>query len=73
MTGTIFGFSLLPLIKIASLVLLGLYMVFALVVVRQVKIMTDTLQLGFETQIKILSYIHLLFAAFVFLTALVIL
>lgn len=67
----IFGISLLPFIKIAALILLGLYIVFALVVVRQVKVMTDTLQLGFEEPIKILSYVHLIFAVFVFITALI--
>ena len=60
-------------VKIAVLILLALYLVFALVVVRQMKLMTDTLKLGFETPIKILSYIHLGFAVFVFLTALIIL
>lgn len=61
------------LVKIAALILLALYLVFALVVVRQTKLMTSTLNLGFETPIKILSYIHLGFAVFVFLTALIIL
>lgn len=69
----IVGISIWPLIKIAALVLLGIYMVFAFVIVRQVKVMTDTLQLGFEAPIKVLSYIHLIFAVFVFLTALIIL
>lgn len=61
------------LIKAAALVLLGMYLVFSLVVVRQVKMMTDTLQLGFETVAKFLTYAHLIFAIFVFLAALIIL
>lgn len=60
-------------IKIAALILLALYLVFALVVVRQTILMTDTLKLGFETPIKILAYAHLIFAIFVFLTALIVL
>ncbi len=67
----IFGISILPIIKIAALILLSLYIVFALVIVKQVKIMTDTLHLGFEAPIRFFSFIHLLFSAFVFITALV--
>lgn len=67
------GLSIWFFVKIAALILLALYLVFALVVVRQMKLMTSTLKLGFETPIKILSYVHLGFAFFVFLTALIIL
>ena len=67
------GFNIWILIKALSLVLLGMYLVFSLVVVRQVKMMTDTLQLGFESITKTLAYIHLLFAVFVFLAAIIIL
>jgi hypothetical protein len=67
------GFSLWFFVKIAILILLALYLVFALVVVRQTLLMTSTLKLGFETPIKILSYLHLGFAVFVFLTAMIIL
>ena len=61
------------LIKALALVLLGMYLVFAFVVTRQVKVMTDTLHLGFEIPAKFLSYLHLAFAVLVFLAALVIL
>ncbi len=61
------------LIKILSLILLGMYLIFALVVLRQVKLMTDTLQLGFEQLVKTLALAHLIFAVLVFLVALVIL
>lgn len=57
------------LVKIASLILLGMYLVFALVVVRQIKLMTDTLQLGYEGFVRMLGYIHLIFAILVFLAA----
>lgn len=60
-------------IKIAALILLGLYLVFALIVVRQTKLMTDTIKLGFEGPIKIFSYLHLAFSVLVFLVTLIIL
>lgn len=60
-------------VKILSLILLGMYLVFAWVIVKQVQVMTKTLKLGFELPIKIFSYFHLAFAVFVFITALVIL
>jgi len=66
-------FNTWVLIKVLALVLLGMYLVFAFVVTRQVKLMTSTLHLGFEVPAKTLSYFHLAFAAFVFLAALVIL
>lgn len=67
------GIQVWLLIKIAALVLLGMYLIFAWVIVRQVRLMTDTLQLGFEAPVKVFSYIHMAFAIFVFLSALVIL
>lgn len=67
------GFNTWILIKALALVLLGMYLVFAFVVTRQVKVMTDTLQLGFEATAKMLSYLHLAFAVLVFLSALIIL
>ena len=42
-----------------------IYIVFAFVVVKQVKMMTDTLELGYEFYIKVLSYLHLAFAILV--------
>lgn len=65
--------SLWFIIKILALILLGMYIIFALVVVRQVKLMTHTLQLGFEQFTKTLVFAHLLFAILVFVAAMVIL
>ena len=73
MISPIFGISIWLVVKVAALILLGMYLVFALIVVRQVKLMTDTLSLGFEGPIILLSYIHLAFAVLVFLAALVML
>jgi hypothetical protein len=69
----IIGIQVWLLIKIAALVLLGMYLIFAWVLVRQVRLMTDTLQLGYEGFVKTLGYIHFFFAVFVFLSALIIL
>jgi len=67
------GFDFWILIKTLALVLLAMYIVFAFVITRQVKLMTRTLHLGFESPAKILSYLHLAFAVFVFFAALIIL
>ena len=67
------SFNTWILIKALALVLLGMYLIFAFVITRQVKLMTSTLHLGFDTPAKILSYLHLAFAVLVFLTALIIL
>lgn len=69
----IWGVSIWLVVKILVLILLAMYLVFALVIVRQVQLMTDTLQLGFEFPVKVLSFVHLIFAIFVFLSALIIL
>jgi hypothetical protein len=67
------GISIWLIVKIAALILMGLYLVFSLVVVRQIKLMTSTLTLGFEVPIIMLGYTHLAFAILVFLSALFIL
>jgi hypothetical protein len=73
MINPIFGVSIWLVVKVAALILLGMYLVFSLVVVRQIKLLTTTLTLGFEAPIVMLGYIHLAFAVLVFLAALVIL
>lgn len=52
---------------------LVVYLVFALVVVRQVNQMTDTLEVGFETPIRLAAWLHLIFAICTLLTALMVL
>jgi len=59
--------------KVFVLFGMAIYVVFGFVVVRQVKLMTDTLQLGYESIAKVLSYVHLLFTIAVFIFALMIL
>ncbi len=67
------GLNVWLLIKILALLLLGMYLIFSLVVIKQVNLMTRTLQLGYEQIVKTLSYLHLIFAVLVFLAALIIL
>lgn len=64
-----FESSFLLLAKVGLLFFLLIYVVFAIVVVKQVKLMTKTLELGFETCIEYLSYLHLAFAVLTFLMA----
>lgn len=73
MISPIFGISIWLVVKVAALILLGMYLIFSLVVVRQIKLLTSTLSLGFEAPIIMLGYIHLAFAILVFLAALIIL
>jgi len=73
MNSLILGISIWLVIKIAILIILGMYLMFCLVVIRQIKLITSTLSLGFEAPITMLGYIHLAFAVLVFLAALIIL
>lgn len=73
MIDSIFNISIWLVIKIAALILLGIYLVFALVIVRQIKLMTTTLTLGYEGLITFFGYVHLAFAILVFLAGLLIL
>ncbi len=50
------------IVKIFFLVGLSVYLIFALVVVQQTRIMSETVKLDFESFIKILAIIHLLLA-----------
>jgi len=61
------------LLKVPVLLVFLLYMVFALVVVKQVNKMTETLEVGFEKEIKFIAYFHFLLALVTFVVALVIL
>lgn len=67
------GISVWAIAKVFVVFALILYTIFALVVVRQVQLMTDTLEVGFERPIQVLALIHLLFAVSVLIFALIIL
>ena len=49
-------------VKIFFIVGLSVYLIFAVVVVQQTRIMSETIILSFESSIKILALIHLLLA-----------
>ena len=59
--------------KIGIIIFLIVYIIFSFAVSKQVKIMTDTLEVGFETQIKAVALIHLILSVVVLLIAIVIL
>lgn len=59
--------------KIFVIIALIVYVVFALVVVRQVQLMSRTVEVGFEIPIKMLVLAHLIFAIGVLFLALTIL
>lgn len=52
--------------KIVVLIFLGIYVIFSFVIVKQVNLMTKTLELGLEQVIAVFAYLHLLFAISVF-------
>jgi uncharacterized protein with PQ loop repeat len=64
-------FSALILIKIAVLIFLLFYIIFAGIVVKQVRVMTETLQVGFETPIKTLALVHFIFAVITLFLAII--
>ena len=67
------GITILGVAKIFVLFALGLYIVFALVVIKQVSLMTRTVEVGLEGFIKLIAWAHLVFAVVVFFIALTIL
>ena len=64
---------ILVALKIAALLFLLIYLAFAGILVKQVKIMTDTLMVGLEGVIKSFVYLHFAIALGVFLVAIFIL
>lgn len=59
--------------KIFVLIGLFIYNIFAIVIVKQTFHMTDTLEVGFELPIRAIAFLHLVFALFVFIVAIMIL
>lgn len=60
-------------VKIMIVVFMGLYTVFAFVVIKQVQLMISTLELGFEWFIKISSYVHFIIVVFLLIASLIVL
>lgn len=59
--------------KVLALAVIALYNVFAVVVVKQVNHMTNTLEVGFEGVIRLVAWVHLLMALATLMAAFVIL
>lgn len=51
---------------------LGMYLIFALVVIRQINLMTKTVQVGFEKFLKLIGVLHITFALFVFIASIIV-
>ena len=67
------GVDILLLVKFLFLVGLFLYLAFAVIVIRQVNLMTKTLNGTFDQSLKIVAWLHLIVALGVFLFALIVL
>jgi hypothetical protein len=67
------GISIWVIAKVFVVLALVLYVIFGLVVVRQVQLMIDTLEVGFEAFVRMLAIGHLVFSIVVFALALIIL
>ena len=66
-------FTFWSIVKIFVMIALGIYAIFAGVVLKQIKMMTDTIEVGFETPILFIGLAHFLFAVGVLIFALIIL
>lgn len=69
----IFPFSVWALLKGGLLITLALYVVFAVIVLRQIYMMTETLSSSFDWLLKIFAWAHFILGIVVFLFALIIL
>lgn len=63
-------FAVWQTVKVGMLLFLVLYIIFSVVVVKQVHLMTETLKVGFEVPVKVVAYLHLAFAIAVLLITL---
>ena len=69
----ILNIQIWQLAKIFVLFGLSIYIVFGFVVLRQVKLMNDTLQTEYENLLRIIAFFHFLFTIAIFIFALLIL
>lgn len=67
------GSSVALIAKIGIIIFLIVYIIFSFAVSKQVKIMTDTLEVGFESQIKAIALIHIALSVAVLVIAIIIL
>jgi len=69
----VFGISVWLVAKIFVLLFLAMYIVFSLVVIRQIKLMLKTVDMGLNLPIRFIGWVHFLFAVGIFVIAFVIL
>ena len=69
----IFGISIWLVVKVFVLLVLVMYIVFSLVVIRQIKLMLETVDMGLNLLIRFIGWGHFLFAVGIFVIALTIL
>lgn len=62
---------ILQIIKWSIVIFLIGYLIFAAVIMRQVKLMIDTIRVGFETQIKILAVLPMILGVLILIFALI--
>lgn len=67
------GLTIWPVLKVLIIIVLAIYIVFSLVLIKQVQMMTKTLEVGFERELKFLAFVHFLFAVGVLIFAVIIL
>lgn len=67
------GVTIWAIIKIFIIILLSLYIIFAFVIIRQVQLMTTTLEVGFESALKFLAFAHFICAIVVLIFSILIL
>ncbi len=72
-TESLESLNILPFVEIFMIIGLLVYIVFSLVVIRQIQLMTNTIEVGFEFPVKLLGIANLVFAIIVFIFALSIL
>ena len=58
------------IVKIAAVIGLVIYLIFAFIVMKQVNLMTETLEVDFEKPIKVVATLPFIFAIFVLIFAL---
>lgn len=67
------GVSVWLVAKTCILLAVAIYLVFALVIIRQVGLMTDTVDVGFAVPVKLMAWGHFLFSVGIFILAILIL
>lgn len=63
------GLTIWILVKFLFLVGLGIYILFAVIIIRQVDLMNRTLKGTLDVSVRVLAWIHFLAAVFVFVLA----